>query len=39
MMLVISLIAIITASVLMAMELKRFEPAPWWNAPKAPSVM
>jgi len=39
MMLMISLIAIITATVLLAMELKRFEPAPWWNAPKAPSVM
>jgi len=27
------------ATVVLAMELKRFEPAPWWNAPKAPSVM
>jgi hypothetical protein len=38
MMLMVALIAIITATVLLAMELKRFEPAPWWNAPKAPSV-
>jgi hypothetical protein len=38
MLLMISLIAIITATVLLAMELKRFEPAPWWNAPKPSAV-
>ena len=38
MMLMISLIALITATVLLAMELKRFEPAPYWNAPKPTGV-
>lgn len=38
MMLMLSLICIITATVLLAMELKRFEPAPWWSVPAAPNV-
>lgn len=38
MMLMLSLICIITATVLLAMELKRFEPAPWWAVPSAPNV-
>jgi len=38
MMLILSLFALITASVLLAMELKRFEPHPWWIAPSVPNV-
>jgi hypothetical protein len=38
MMLILSLIAVITATVLLAMELDRFKPHPWWNAPPAPNV-
>jgi hypothetical protein len=38
MMLILSLIAVITATVLLAMELDRFNPHPWWNAPPAPNV-
>lgn len=38
MMLILSLFAIITGTVLLAMELKRFEPHPWWNAPNPPNV-
>ena len=38
MMLILSLFALITASVLLAMELKRFEPHPWWSAPPVPNV-
>ena len=38
MMLMLSLIYIITATVLLAMELKRFEPSPWWSVPAAPNV-
>jgi hypothetical protein len=40
MMLVLSLFAVITATVLLAMELKRFEPNTphWWSTPTAPVV-
>ena len=38
MMLVLSLICIITATVVLSMELKRFEPAPYWRVPSPPTV-
>ena len=38
MMLILSLFAVITATVLLSMELKRFDPYPWWNTPPVPAV-
>jgi len=38
MLLLLSLIAVITANVLLSMELKRFDPYPWWNPPPVPAV-
>ena len=38
MLLLLSVIAVITATVLLSMELKRFDPYPWWNPPPAPAV-
>ena len=38
MMLILSLFAVITATVLLAMELKRFEPFPYWKTPTVPAT-